>query len=76
RSIEDAVGRWPETATSVAVRLDDRDGLEVLAPCGLADLLGGVWRRNPAQVSVDRSRLRLAAQRVPERWPWVRVVEP
>ena len=76
RSIEDAVSRWPETATSVAVRLDHRDDLQVLAPCGLRDLLGGVWRRNPAQVSVERSRLRLAAQRVRERWPGVRVVEP
>lgn len=76
RSIGDAVSRWPETATSVAVRLDDRDELEVLAPCGLADLLGGVWRRNPAQVSVERSRLRLEKQRVPERWPWVRIVAP
>lgn len=76
RSIEDAIGRWPETATSVAIRLDARGDLRVIAPCGLADLLGGVWRRNPTQVSVERSRLRLARQRVGERWPWVRVVEP
>lgn len=76
RSIEDAVARWPETATSVAVRLDCRGSLEIVAPCGLGDLLRGVWRRNPAQVSVDRSRARLTRQRVRERWPWVEVVEP
>ncbi|MGH7912334.1 MAG: nucleotidyltransferase family protein [Candidatus Dormibacteraceae bacterium] len=75
-SIEDAIARWPETATSVVVRLDDLGRLEILAPCGLADLLGGVWRRNPAQVSVERSRVRLQSQRVHERWPWVRVIAP
>lgn len=76
RSIEDAVARWPETATSVAVRLGGRDSLEIIAPCGLGDLVTGVWRRNAAQVSVGRSRARLARQRVGERWPWVQVVEP
>lgn len=76
RSIEDAVRRWPETATSIAIRLDPRGELQIIAPCGLADLLRGVWRRNPAQVSVERSRTRLAKQRVRERWPWVQVVEP
>lgn len=75
-SIADAVGRWPETATSVAIRLDARDSLQVVAPCGLTDLLGGVWRRNPAQVSLDRSRIRLERLRVRERWPWVQVVDP
>lgn len=76
RSIEDAIARWPETATSVAVRLDADDSLHVIAPCGLTDLLRGVWRRNPAQVSVERSRMRLARHRVRERWPWVQVIDP
>jgi uncharacterized protein len=48
RSIEDAVARWPETATSVAVRLRADDTLQVVAPVGLDDLLGMVLRRKPA----------------------------
>jgi hypothetical protein len=40
RSIEDAVGMWPETATAVAVRLQPDNSLYVVAPCGLTDLLG------------------------------------
>ena len=72
----EAVGRWPETATSVAVRLGDGGRLEVCAPEGLADLLDGVWRRNPRQVSLEESLRRLERHRVAERWPRVRVVLP
>lgn len=73
-SIADAVGTWPETATAVAVRLDEHDRLEVCAPFGLADLLGGVWRRNPRRVSAERSHERLARHRPATRWPGVTVV--
>lgn len=72
----EAVGRWPETATSVAVRLDPAGRLEVCAPVGLSDLLGGTWRRNPRQVSVEESLRRLAKHRVAERWPRVHVIPP
>ena len=41
---------------------------------GLADLLGGVWRRNPRRVSPECSRERLARHRPGERWPAVTVV--
>ena len=45
-TITDAVATWPETATSVAVRLAGTDEVEICAPLGPADLLAGVWRRN------------------------------
>jgi uncharacterized protein len=75
-SVADAVGTWPETATSVAVRLTGTGGIAVCAPLGLADLLDGVWRRNPRRVGVQRSRERLARHRPERRWPGVTVVEP
>lgn len=65
-SVLDAVSRWPEMARSVAHRLNDHGRLEIFALCGLRDLLDGVWRRNPAQVSIERSRHRLRPQCVPE----------
>jgi uncharacterized protein len=68
--IHDAVASWPETATCVAVR-STRHGLDVCAPHGLTDLLDGVWRRNPARVSVRLSALRLADHR--RRWPQLTV---
>lgn len=47
RSTADAMGRWPETATAVAVRRTASDGVEVSAPLGLADLFGLVLRPAP-----------------------------
>jgi uncharacterized protein len=74
-SVHDAVATWPETATSVAVR-NTPDGVDVCAPHGLADLLTGVWRRNPARVTIDVSQARLARHRPAERWPSVTVIAP
>jgi hypothetical protein len=76
QSIADAVSTWPETATAVAVRLDPRGDIEVCAPLGLADLLDGVWRRNPRRASLDVSLSRLARHRPATRWPRVRVIPP
>lgn len=73
--VHDAIATWPETATCVAVR-EAADGLEVCAPHGLADLLGGVWRVNPVRVTPAVSRARLARQRVSARWPGVTIVPP
>jgi uncharacterized protein len=75
RSVAEGVATWPETATAVAVRLDADDQLRVLAPCGLADLLDGVCRRNPRRATVEQYRRRLARKRVAERWPKVVVIE-
>jgi hypothetical protein len=91
-STADVVGTWPETATSVAVRLasgedQSRPGaaavlpssgarLEICAPLELDDLLDGVWRRNPRRITVELSRARLLRHDPVRRWPGVRVVEP
>jgi uncharacterized protein len=75
-SIAEAVGTWPETATAVAVRLDRHDAVRVCAPLGLADLLDGVWRRNPRRISLPRSLERLARHDPARRWPAVRVIPP
>ncbi len=62
-SVHEAVATWPETATCVAVR-HGPGGIEICAPHGLADLLGGVWRVNPVRVTLAISQARLARQRV------------
>jgi hypothetical protein len=74
-SIAEAVGTWPEFATAVAVRLDARDGLEIIAPFGLDDLLDGVWRHNPCRASVDEYRRRLESKQPHRRWPGIQVIE-
>jgi uncharacterized protein len=75
RSIEDAVARWPDTATSVAVRLREDDTLQVVAPVGLDDLLGMVVRRNPRQVTRDYCARRVREKRIPQRWPKVMIID-
>jgi hypothetical protein len=75
RSIEDAVGMWPETATSVAVRLLPDDTLYVVAPCGLTDLLSLKLRRNSRQVSREDFQQRLREKRVQEIWPRVAITD-
>lgn len=47
KGIEDAIKRWPETATAVGIRLNDMGGLDVLAPHGLEDLFALRVRRSP-----------------------------
>ena len=74
RSLEEAVASWPETATSVAVRLNPDDSIGVIAPLGLRDLFDLVIRRNPARVSVATYQKRIADKRYTERWPRVRVI--
>ena len=74
RSTAEAVATWPETATSVGLRLTDDDRLVIEAPFGLDDLLGLVHRRNPARVSIVEYERRLATKRIVERWPEVTVV--
>jgi hypothetical protein len=75
-SAAEGVATWPETATAVAVRLHADDRLDVLAPCGLEDLLEGVCRRNPRRVTVEQYRHRLVRKRVAERWPKVVIIDP
>jgi uncharacterized protein len=73
-SLEDGIGRNPETATSVGVRLEGDGSIIVIAPCGLADLFGVILRRNPTQVSREHFRQRLREKGITERWPKVSVI--
>lgn len=43
-SASEAMRHWPEPATAVAIRLDEQDRLEVVAPLGLEDLFDLVVR--------------------------------
>jgi uncharacterized protein len=73
RRTADAVATFPETAACVGVRLRDDDELEVVAPHGLEDLLGGVIRHNPTRVPRALFEQRLATKGWRERWPRLRL---
>lgn len=73
-SAAEAIATFPETATSVAARLERDDHLTVVAPYGLDDLLGLVHRHNPRRATVEVYEHRLATKRIAERWPRVTIV--
>lgn len=73
-SLDEAVATWPETATAVGLTLQPTGAPRVIAPFGLADLFGMVVRRNPARVSREQYRRRIAEKRYAERWPQVTIV--
>lgn len=71
---EEAVGTWPETATSVAVRLLATDEIYIVAPCGLSDLFKMVLRRNPSRVTRELFVQRLHSKEILRKWPQVQVI--
>lgn len=78
RSVQHALKHSPETATAVAVRLDDVGKVDLLAPFGLGDLFDRRVRPTPhMQSRPDRRGAfagRCLSQRWEKRWPGV-VVE-
>lgn len=76
RSTADAMEHWAETATCVAVRLDEQGMCRLLAPYGLDDLMAMRIRPTPlfmAKLDVFRARARRKDWRAS--WPGVTVRE-
>ena len=73
-SLAEAVASWPEYATAVGVVLTEGSAIDIIAPHGLQDLFDIRVQRNPARVSVETYRLRVAGKRYAERWPRVSVI--
>jgi hypothetical protein len=73
-SSEEAVGTWPETATSVAVRLLPTDEIIIVAPCDLSDLFNMILRRNPRRVTQEQFVQRLHSKQILRKWPRVQVI--
>lgn len=76
-SIEDAISRWPETATAFIARLDPAGRIEFVAPYGFDDLLRLLITNTPPFAD----RVRIIHERVAEKqwqrlWPRLRLVLP
>jgi hypothetical protein len=75
RNAEDAISRWPETATAIAARLLG-DRMDVIAPHGVDDLLGLIVRPTPAfRHRLEQFRSRIAAKDWARRWPLLKFQE-
>lgn len=75
----DAISRYPETCTAIAVRLIDAGELELFAPYGLEDMLAFTVKPTPHFLA-DSERMILYRQRLSKKnwaskWPKLQVVE-
>jgi uncharacterized protein len=76
-SASEAMQYWPETATAVAVRRNDRDYCEVAAPFGLDDLFDLTLRPAP-RFALDKRRVyeeRLRVEGWLIEWPLLHTAE-
>ena len=53
QDVEDAMKRWPETATAVGITLNASNEMEVIAPLGVEDLFGLKLRQSPFYDNTD-----------------------
>ena len=74
-SIEHALSLWPETATSVAVRLNDKNEIQYVAPFGLADLFELKLRWNKTLVSHQVFLYRLKTKNFLEKWSKLKLID-
>lgn len=75
KNTEEALADWVETATCIAVRLENNDALALCAPHGIEDLVRLIVRPSPAyknNTTVFQKRLREKAWR--EKWPKLTVL--
>jgi len=75
-SATDAMCRWPETATAVAVRRSEQDHCDIAAPFGLDDLFGLIVRPTPSFADAKRQLYndRVQAKEWLKTWPLLRAV--
>jgi uncharacterized protein len=70
KSLEEAISKWPETATAIAARLNAAGEIEIIAPHGLSDLFRLIVRATPAfRNRENRIRERVEQKRWKETWP-------
>ncbi|QAY77254.1 nucleotidyltransferase family protein [Sphingosinicella sp. BN140058] len=76
-SIEDAISRWPETATAFVARLDETGRIEFVAPYGFDDLLRLLITNTPPFAArVDVIRRRAEEKQWQRLWPRLRLLLP
>lgn len=74
-SIEHALSQWPETATAIAVRLNNQHEIECISPFGLVDLFELKLRWNERLVSRGVFTHRVASKQFLTKWPKLTLIE-
>ena len=68
-SVEDAMKRWPETATAIGITLDQDNKIIIIAPYGLTDLFEMKIRRSPLFNNIDTFNTRVRSKKWLTTWP-------
>lgn len=74
RDSRDALARWIETATCIAIRLNDQDELIIAAPYGLDDLFSLIVRPIPLYRDLTVFHQRYSSKGWLKTWPRLTVV--
>jgi hypothetical protein len=72
--LKEGIASWPETATCVAVSINQAGELVIIAPLGLADLFDMRLRFNSRCISVDAYRQRILSKRLDQIWPKIETI--
>jgi uncharacterized protein len=71
-SIKDAIDRWPTTATSIGLRINRDNDMEIYAPFGLDDLFSGTVRANKRQITSEIYDRKV--QKWIRKWPNLKII--
>ncbi|WP_434776878.1 nucleotidyltransferase family protein [Neisseria sp. Ec49-e6-T10] len=73
-TLQEMIATWPETATSIAIKLSEDNTLDIIAPFGLTDLLNMIIRWNPTRISRGYYEQRIKEKQYVNRWPKVTII--
>lgn len=73
-STEDAISKWPETATCIGVRIADEGSPQIIAPHGVSDIFDLIIRPTPHfRSKMDIFEKRIKSKPWLENWPKLQV---
>jgi len=74
-SINDAISKWPETCTAIAVRMKDDDSLEYILPFGLSDLYRLIVVPTPHfMTKINKYKERIAQKNWIKTWNKLKII--
>lgn len=77
-SLEEAIEKWPETCTAIAVRIGSENNIEVVKPFGLTDLYRLIVTPTPHfknQNKLERYRERINSKNWEKTWKKLRITD-
>jgi len=79
QSCVDAISKFPETATALGVKLNERDEIILTAPCGIDDAINGIIKPSPnflnSMEAIEIFEARLLQKNWKQKWPMLQIVE-